>query len=202
MLLFCAAQIVSDLFLYYYATLTEEMDDEGNSTDGSIEDVDGDYYKLCKKLATKAYLQRVEIKSLKEQIAEEKDLQLTMQQHLQGLQRKSGVTVDNHKRCTYKKRQPATKSNQQPSSCSDRKPAKRSRSHDTADDAPQEDKSVASLSASNEINRIHQLEQMIQQVTGESNSKIESLESENKALKEKLEQKEKVISVLKRRLGA
>eukprot|EP00571_Detonula_confervacea_P003598 CAMPEP_0172315472 /NCGR_PEP_ID=MMETSP1058-20130122/25292_1 /TAXON_ID=83371 /ORGANISM="Detonula confervacea, Strain CCMP 353" /LENGTH=784 /DNA_ID=CAMNT_0013029553 /DNA_START=60 /DNA_END=2414 /DNA_ORIENTATION=- len=73
---------------------------------------------------------------------------------------------------------------------------------DAPEDEPQQDKSIASLSASNETNKIHQLEQVIKQLRGESSSKFASLESENKALKEKLEQKEKVISVLKRRLGA
>ena len=50
------------------------------------------------------------------------------------------------------------------------------------------------------MKKIAELEQALQQLRGESYSKIESLANENIALKEELEQKERVISVLKTRL--
>ena len=80
MLLFCAAQIVSDLFPYYYAILTEEMDDEGNNTAESIEDEDYSYKEFCNKLTIKVNVQRAQVKFLQELIAEDKDLLLTMRQ--------------------------------------------------------------------------------------------------------------------------
>lgn len=78
-------------------------------------------------------------------------------------------------------------------------------SHDAPEEEPQNDKSAASESPSTETSKIQELEQVIDQIRGESNeskSKIQSLDNENKALKEELERKETLIAVLKRRLGA
>ena len=57
-------------------------------------------------------------------------------------------------------------------------------------------------SADNDSSKVKELEQRIEQLKDESDSKIALLENEKKALQGELEQKDKIIAILKRRLGA